>query len=54
MSSLHKAGVMEFCLPMQQGGVVKGQARLKAEIGERELRLFLHVLDPFLQRSILY
>ena len=30
---------------MQQG-VIKGQARLEAEIGERELRLFLHVLDP--------
>jgi len=36
---------------MQQG-VIKGQARLEAEIGERELRLFLHVLDPSFQSNM--
>ena len=36
---------------MQQG-VIRGQVKLEAKIGVRELRLFLHVLDPSFQSDV--
>ena len=35
-----------------QEGVIRGHAQMKAKIGERELRLFLHVLDPSFQSNM--